>query len=167
MCVYQYQNGDAKFSSFGALGRQCVSIPKKMSNKNTYLSSYWVEGKRKDLPDDNMSAVLKFATTSLNYLSLKGISVERADTHSLRAGGDNTLLLSGYIDRDIQKMGRRREGNFKEYLQEELYFFTEGMSTAMKQYFIFINIGCWSYIKLVDVTRTTVFSYFHTATEEA
>ena len=28
VCVYQYQNGDAKFSSFGALGRQCVSIPK-------------------------------------------------------------------------------------------------------------------------------------------
>ena len=64
VCVYKYQNGDAKFSSFGALGRQCVSIPKKMSNKNTYLSSYWVEGKRKDLTDDNMSAVLKFATTS-------------------------------------------------------------------------------------------------------
>ena len=62
-----------------------------------------MEGKRKDLNDDNMSAALKFATTALNYPYLKGIPIDRVDTHSLRSGGANTLSLAGYSDKDIQK----------------------------------------------------------------
>ena len=65
-----------------------------------------MEGKRKYLNADNMSAAFKFATTALNYPYLKGIPIDRVDTHSLRSGGENSLLLVGYSDRDIQKMGR-------------------------------------------------------------
>ena len=75
--------------------------PKKVKNKKTYLSAYWTEGKRKDLNADNMSASLKFATTALNYPYLRGIPIDRVDTHSLRSGGANALLLAGYSDRDI------------------------------------------------------------------
>ena len=60
-----------------------------------------MEGKRKYLNADNMSAALKFSTTSLNYPYLKGIPIDRVDTHSLRSGGANALLLAGYSDRDI------------------------------------------------------------------
>ena len=52
-----------------------------------------------------MSAALKFATIALNYPSLKGIPIERVDTHSLRSGGANVLSLAGYINIDIQKWG--------------------------------------------------------------
>ena len=52
-----------------------------------------------------MSAPLKFATTALNYPSLKGIPIDIVDTHSLRSGGANAQSLAGYSDRDIQKMG--------------------------------------------------------------
>ena len=62
-----------------------------------------MKGKRKDLNADNMSAALKFATTALNYPSLKGIPIDRVDTHSLRLGGANALSLTGYSDRYIQK----------------------------------------------------------------
>ena len=82
-----------------------------------------MEGKIKDLNADNMSAALKFATTALNYPSLKGIPIDRVDTHSLRSGGENALPLAGYSDRDIQKMGRWRGETFKEYIREELHFF--------------------------------------------
>ena len=91
-----------------ALGGRLVSIQNKVKNKNTHLSAYWIEGKRKYLNSDNMSAALKFATTALNYPSLKGIPIDRVDTHSLRSGGANKLLLAGYSDRDIQKIGRWR-----------------------------------------------------------
>ena len=54
---------------------------------------------------------------------------------------------------------------FKEYIWEELNFFTEGMSTAMKQDFKFVNIAGGAYSNLVDVTRTTVVSDYQPATE--
>ena len=68
-------------------------------------------GKRKDLNADNMSAALKFATTTLNYPSLKGIPIDIVDTHSLRSGGENALSLAGYSDRDIKK-GKMERVNF-------------------------------------------------------
>ena len=108
VCIYQEQNGDEKFIPVRALGGRFVAIRNKVENKKTYLSAYWVEGKRKYLNDYNMSAALKFTTTSLNYPSLKGIPLDRVDTHSLRYGGANKLSLAGYSDRDIQKMERWR-----------------------------------------------------------
>ena len=35
VCVYQEHNGDEKFSPVRALGRRCISIRKKVSNKKT------------------------------------------------------------------------------------------------------------------------------------
>ena len=103
VCVYQEHNGDEKFSPVRALGRRFISIRNKVKNKKTYLSAYWVEGKRKYLNAENMSAALKFSTTALNYPYLKGIPIDRVDTHSLISAGANVLLLAGYSKRDIQK----------------------------------------------------------------
>ena len=50
-----------------------------------------MEGKRKYLNADNMSAALKFLTTALNYPYLNGIPIDRVDTHSFRSGGANAL----------------------------------------------------------------------------
>ena len=132
MCVYQENNGDENFSPVRALGRRFVSIRKEVKNKKTHLSEYWMEGKRKDLNADNMSAALKFATTTLNYPYLIEIPIDRVDTHSLTYGVANALSLAGYIDIDIQKMGRWREETFKDYIREELHCFAEGMLTAIK-----------------------------------
>ena len=52
-----------------------------------------------------MSAALKFSTTAFNYPSLKGIPIDRVDTHSLIYGGANAMSLEGYSNRDIQKWG--------------------------------------------------------------
>ena len=67
-----------------ALGRRCIPIQKEVSNKKAYLSAYCVGGRIKDLNAENMIVALKFETTALDYLSLKGIQIERVDTHSLR-----------------------------------------------------------------------------------
>ena len=113
VCVYQEHNVDEKFSPVRALGRRVVSIRYKVKNKRTYLSAYRVEGKIKEFNAENMSAALKFVTTVLNYPYLKGIPIDRVNTHSLRSGGANALLLAVYSDRDIQKMGRWRGETFK------------------------------------------------------
>ena len=62
-------------------------------------------------------------------------------------------------------MGIWRGETFKEYIIEEFHCFAEGISTAMKQEFKFINIAGRAYIELVDVTRTTVVSGYQPATE--
>ena len=47
VCVYQEHNEDEKFIPVRALGRGFISIRKKVKNKKTYLSAYWMEGKKK------------------------------------------------------------------------------------------------------------------------
>ena len=88
-----------------------------------------------------MIVALKLATTALNYPSLKSIPIDRVDTHLLRSMEANALSLAEYSYRDIQKMGRWRGENFKQYIREELHCFAEGISTAMKQDFKFVNFS--------------------------
>ena len=75
VCVYQEHNGDEVFSPVRALGRRCVSIFQKLSNKKTDLSAYWVGVRKKDISAENMSVALKFAATALNYPFLKLIPI--------------------------------------------------------------------------------------------
>jgi hypothetical protein len=93
---------------------------------------FFCEGTRYDVTGDDISKGLKMAATLLNYPSTRGIPIERIDTHSLRSGGANALALSGYLDTQIQKMGRWKGATFKEYIREELACYSAGMSSKMK-----------------------------------
>ena len=63
------------------------------------------------------------------------------NTHSLRSGGASALALAGYLDTQIQKMGRWRGATFKEYVRNELACFLSGMSQDMKQKIGFVNVS--------------------------
>ena len=119
----------------------------------TFLSAFFVKGTRYDVTDKDMRISLKSAAGILNYPEQKGIPIIRIDTHSLRSGGANALSLSGYSDREIQKMGRWRSATFKEYIREELACFSAGMSRDMKQKFNFVNIAGGVY---TDITQTII-----------
>ena len=53
-----------------------------------------------NVTDKMISYAVKFAASMLSY-DLRGIPLDRVDTHSLRAGGACALALAGYRDRDI------------------------------------------------------------------
>ena len=72
-----------------------------------------MEGEIKDVNAENMSEASKFATTRLNYPSLKWVPIDIVDTHSLISEGANALSFAEYRDRHIQKMGRWRGETFK------------------------------------------------------
>ena len=110
-----------------------------------------------------MRVNIKWAGTELDYPGTKGIPIDRLDTHSMRSGGANALALSGYLDREIQKMGRWRGATFKEYIREELACFSEGMSKDMKRKFNFVNVAGGVYSDLVDVTSTMLVTDYTTA----
>ena len=90
--------------------------------------------------DNDIRRALKIAAIAKDYESLRGIPTNHIDIHSLRAGGANALHLSGYPDREIQKMGRWRSDTFKEYITEQLSAVTKGMSTSMRRRFNFVNV---------------------------
>ena len=94
-----------------------------------------------DITNEDITVALKLAATILEYPTVKGIPIDRIDTHSLRSGGANALSLAGFSDTEIQKMGWWRGATFKEYIREELACFSEGMSTKMKQKFHYMNVA--------------------------
>ena len=156
VCVNQETNGDAYDCPVRALGRRFCSIRRQSSSNKTFLSAYWMNNTRCDVTDEDIRSSLKMAATLLDYPASKGIPIDRIDTHSLRSGGANALSLSGYSDRQIQKMGRWKGATFKEYIREELACFSEGMSKSMKRKFGFVNIAGGAYSDIIDVTETVM-----------
>ena len=117
-----------------------------------------MDGSQYEITDKEVSTALKFAASVLEYPSRKGIPIERIDTHSLNSGGANALSLSGYSDRQIQKMGRWRGATFKEYIREELACFSEGMSKNMRRKFNFVNIAGEAYHDVTNAVLVTEYS---------
>ena len=163
VCVFQETNGEDYNCPVLALARRVVHIHQHTNNKKTWLSTYCVDGKRQDVTAEQMGKSLKFAAGVLDYPAAKGISIDRIDTHSLRSGGANALVLAGYSDWEIQKMGRWRGQTFKEYIREELLVLSEGMSKDMKRKFNFVNITGGAHSELVDVKQTAVFADYEGA----
>ena len=140
-CIHQEHNGHRYFSPVRAVGRRYCHIRQHTKDPEAFLSAYFESpGNKLDVNDNDIRRALKVAAVAKNYESFRGIPVSRIDTHSLRAGGANALHLSGYSDREIQKMGRWRSDTFKEYISEQLSSFTKGMSTAMRTRFNFVNV---------------------------
>ncbi len=139
--IYHETNGNQWHCPVRALARQHIHLQSMGANAKTYLSAYHNDkGKRGDITNKDISRALKLAATVLHYPNAKGVPLDRTNMHSLRSGGANALSLAGYLDTQIQKMGRWWGATVKEYIPEELTCFLEGMSTDTKKKFNFVNI---------------------------
>ncbi len=76
--------------------------------------------------------------------------MDHIDTHLLQSGGANALSVAGYLDTQSQKMGQWQGATFKEYIQEELVCFSEGILTSMKKKFDFVNIAGNAFNTITD-----------------
>ena len=152
VCIHQQHNGNKYHYPVRALARIIINIRSFTNDADTFLSTYR-DKKAKNVTDKEMRKGIKMAASVLEYPANKGINVSQINTHSFRAGGANALHMAGYLDRQIQKMGRWRSDTFKEYISDSLSTFSDGMSTAMKQKFNFVNIAGGS---LTDVTTKAV-----------
>jgi hypothetical protein len=153
VCVYQEANGDPLDCPVRALGRRYLHLRKNGATKTTIISAYFNEGRRYDVTSGHISSALKMAAEALKYPTIKGIPIERVNTHSLRSGGANALALAGYSDTQIQKMGCWCGATFKEYVRNKLACFSSGMSRDMKQKFGFVNVSGNAFS---DITNTCV-----------
>jgi hypothetical protein len=150
VCIYQQHNGEPVRCPVHALAWCVIHLRKHNAVGKDYLSTYFVDGARKDVTAEVISKHLKLAAGLLHYPTPKGIPIERVDTHLLRGGGANALALLGFSVTQIQKMGRWRGVTFKEYIQEELANYSNGMSTAMKTKFNFMNLAGNAFRDITD-----------------
>ncbi len=118
ICVYQEANGDDYLCPVKALGQRFLHLRLHGGTGKTFLSSNWTKGAKADVMAENISRALKPTATELQHPTNKGIPISRINTHSLRSGGSNALALAGYLDTQIQKMGRWHWDTFKEHIKE-------------------------------------------------
>ena len=82
-----------------AIGQRYPHITANKYKQETFLSSYCIRDEKYDVTDADIRSALKVAVVALNYPEMKGIPINRINTHSLRGGNANVLSLSGYSDR--------------------------------------------------------------------
>ncbi len=129
VCVYHKTNGNKWHCPVWALACRYLHLRDMGTDSKTFISAYYNEEKKRgDVTNEDISKALKAAAVVLDYPTVKGIPVDPINTHSLQSGGANALSLAGYLDTQIQKMGRWCGATFKEYIREELACFSEGMS---------------------------------------
>ena len=166
VCIFHFANGEDIACPIRALGRRFCHIRQHSKDPEEKLSAYFVNGVRYHLKDSEVRERLKMAAAKLDYPE-RGIPIGAIDTHSLRSGGANALHLAGYSDREIQKMGRWRSDTFKEYIRENLSVFSQGMSTAMKKTFKFVNVHGGVDSDIVEVTEAMIASPYEVCASAA
>ncbi len=106
VCVYHESNGKDWHYSVRALARCYLHLHDMGANPKTSLLAYYNDkGQCNDITNEDVIKALEAAATVLDYPTVKGILVDRIDTHSLQSDGTNTLSLAGYLDTQIQKIG--------------------------------------------------------------
>ena len=140
-CIHQETNGEHVKCLVRALARRVLHLREHKASGKMILCKVYEEDRERYVCAKDVSTSLKVAANMLQYPLTRGIPVSSVDTHSLRSGGANALALSGYSDKQIQKMGRWRGKTFKEYVREDLVCYSVGMSTSMKRNFKFVNIA--------------------------
>ena len=153
VCISHHSTGSELMNPCRAVARRYLHIRENCSDPNCFLSAYFVDGKRADVTDKEISTALKVAAAVLDYPNSRGIPLASIDTHSLRIGGANALSLAGYTDRQIKKMGRWRGETFLEYIRESLSDFSAGMAESMTKCFGFVSLEAGVYS---DVTERVV-----------
>jgi hypothetical protein len=66
----------------------------------------------------------------------------------------NALALSGCSETAIHKMGQWKGATFKEYIREGLANYTNGMPTAMKTKFNFMNTAGNAFRDITEMVMT-------------
>ena len=86
-----------------------------------------------------ISTKMEWAGIFLHYLPMRVTKIDTISTYSLRTGGEMSLHLNRYSDREIQKMEQTGQ-TFKEYTHKGLSLFSKVISTSMSKTLKYVNI---------------------------
>ena len=74
----------------------------------------------------------------------------------VQGGETKALALTGYSNRQMEKMGCWKGATFKEYIRDKLARYVSGMTKAMEQKFNYANIALGVFADVDDITQVTV-----------
>jgi hypothetical protein len=118
VCVHQEANGEAFNCPVKVLACRVIHLRKNGEDNKSLLSAFYLDRIRYDVTGEDISKGLKMAGTLLHYSAMRGIPIERINTHSLRSGNANALALSGYSDVQIQKWAGGRVQRSRSILEK-------------------------------------------------
>jgi hypothetical protein len=124
-----------------ALARRYIHGRAHDGSSNALVCSYWDNMGKCDVVDKDISFAVKSAAGMLENPD-RGIPINKANTHSLRAGGACAMKLSGHSKDEIIKQGRwaPTSASFLEYTQQRLSTFLAGMADKMSKIKKFTNM---------------------------
>jgi hypothetical protein len=87
VCVYHKSNGNKMHCPVQALARQYLHLCHNIAAETTFLSAYYDgTSERHDVTNKDVSKALKVAAIVLDYPAMKGIPINRINTHPRKAG---------------------------------------------------------------------------------
>ena len=92
------------------------------------------KGAKRILRPRTITNALRVAVKALNLESIN-IRASQVSSHSLRAGGATAMHINGVPDITIQKMGRWSSDTFLIYIRDQLFHFTNAVSSKMSNAF--------------------------------
>jgi hypothetical protein len=97
-------------------------------------------GRTSRVSDRDIGIAVRWGATR-DGLLLRGYTLNRISSHSLRAGGAMALKLSGASDSTIMRVGRWTSLTYLTYIHTQIGALTSGVAWKMSTVFTFQNVG--------------------------
>jgi hypothetical protein len=122
-----------------ALARRVANI-QRGPRTGTLDTVYHASGRISKVSDRDIGVAVRWGAT-YDGLLLKGYTLNRISSHSLRAGGAMALKLSGALDSTIMRVGRWTSLTYLTYIHTQIGALTAELAWKMSTTFTFHNVG--------------------------
>ena len=122
-----------------AIARRIANV-QRGPHTGTIDTVYDRSGGTSRVSDRDIGTAVRWGATR-DGLLLRGYTLNRISSHSLRAGGAMALKLSGASDSTIMRVGRWTSLTYLTYIHTQIGALTAGLTWKMSSAFTFQNIG--------------------------
>jgi len=122
-----------------ALARRIANLRQRPPSTNLD-TVFHPSGRVTRVTDRDIGMAVRWGAVS-DGLLLRGYTIERISSHSLRAGGAMALKLSGSSDSTIMRVGRWTSLTYLTYIHTQIGALTAGVAKLMSTAFTFQNVG--------------------------
>jgi len=149
-CIANTKNGTKgaviHHDAFGGPICPIAALARRIANLRHHPPStnldtvYHSSGRVTRVTDRDIGIAVRWGAVS-DGLLLRGYTMERISSHSLRAGGAMALKLSGSSDSTIMRVGRWTSLTYLTYIHTQIGALTAGVAKLMSTAFTFQNVG--------------------------
>jgi hypothetical protein len=150
ICIANTKNGTKgaviHHDAFGGPICPVAALARRIANLHKHSPSTYLDnvvhpvGHTTHVTDRDIGIAVRWGATS-DGLLLRGYTIDRVSSHSLRAGGAMALKLSGASDSTIMRVGRWTSLTYLTYIHTQIGALTAGVAQLMSTAITFQNVG--------------------------